>query len=165
MTTTTMDSGELTNTVDKKMSHLARNAAIAAGAAASGYAAYRLIRGKRSPVKQLEYDVEEWLTDRVDSLKKELNLGLDKAGVLKDEVEKWVKSGIKATKKSLDASSAVQSLLRLAAEKRFVAMKLHLHNELELKSDIEIDGLHKFYAELWVKMFPDVQIKSVMHRG
>jgi hypothetical protein len=163
MEQTTLNSGELSETIDRKMTRVVRGAALAAGAAASGYAAYRIIRSKRSPMKQLEHDVEEWLTDRLETLKKDLNLGLDKAELLKAEAEKWVRSGLKTAKKSLELASAARTLLRLASEKKFVAMKLHLHNELELRSDIEIDGLHKFYAELWAKMFPDVEMKTVAH--
>jgi hypothetical protein len=162
MEQTTINSGELSETIDRKLTRVARGAAIAAGAAASGYAAYRIIRAKRSPVKQLEHDVEEWLTDRIDTLKKDMHLGVEKAELLKSETEKWVKSGIRVAKKSLGAASAVRALLRLAIEKKFVVMKLHLHNELELKTDVEIEGLHKFYAELWAKMFPDVEVKTIV---
>lgn len=161
--TTEIESGEVSQAIDNKMARVARTAAIAAGAAASGYAAYRIIRAQRSPAKQLEHDMEQWLTDRVETLKKELNLGLEKADMLKSEVEKWVKSGLKTARKSFGAASTVRSLLRLATEKKFVAMKLHLHNELDLKADLEIEALHRFYGELWAKMFPDVQLKTVIH--
>jgi hypothetical protein len=162
MATVTINSGELSETIDRKLTRAARGAAIAAGAAATGYAAYRLLRPKRSPIKQLEHDVEEWLGGRMSTLKNELDLGVEKAEVLKEEVEKWIKSGLKTAKKSFGVASTVRDLLRLAAEKRFIAMKLHLHNELELKTDVEIEGLHKFYGELWAKMFPDVQVKTIV---
>ena len=41
-------------------------------------------------------------------------------------------------------------------------MKLHLHNELQLHGDVEIDSLHSFYAELWAKMYPDVEVKTIV---
>ncbi|GEM_PF-6111908 len=135
----------------KTLKKTVQSVAIATGALAAGYGAFRLIRGRRAD-RSYEERAKEWLKQRIENIQTVLDLSLEKAEEIHDEIEGTLHKTLKLLDRAECMKPNMREKLHIAVDKMLLKMKVNLHKNLELKTELQLEVLENFYNELrgWI---------------